>query len=269
MYHPAPGGLYQPCHLAVYHQTQDALDRAETVQEAFGQLGLDDLARSRADLGRDLAAALRRALLVGRFLGRIVLQASLPLAQLLGPFMGGNQLLAVEELHHVRPEQIFVFGSRARGEAGPQQAILILDPQRPLHRRLAVDPSGGCGGQVAQGAALHSAVGQAGQEDLAVGLGLQPPVQHHHHAAVVLAADEAAEPLAEAQHGLGHLVLVERIVIGSLGTLNGRRAMTRQLSASPTTSIPSQKLRVPRRTARGVVRKLSNSCRREPSRLWP
>ena len=45
--------------------------------------------------------------------------------------------------------------------------------------------------------------------------------------------------------------------------------MTSTLSASPTTSTPSQKLRVPSSTDRGVVRKFSSSCAREtPAPCW-
>ncbi len=57
--------------------------------------------------------------------------------------------------------------------------------------------------------------------------------------------------------------------MGSVGTLNGNRTMTRTLSASPTTSTPSQKLAAPRSTVRGLLLKVERSCRGEPSTPWP
>jgi len=44
------------------------------------------------------------------------------------------------------------------------------------------------------------------------------------------------------------------LAIGSVGTRKGRRTITTQDSASPGTSIPSQKLLVPSRMARGSSR---------------
>ena len=52
--------------------------------------------------------------------------------------------------------------------------------------------------------------------------------------------------------------------MGSVGTEKGSRAIARQLSAGPRTSIPSQKLRVPSKAAFSSVRKLSSSWAREP-----
>ena len=47
--------------------------------------------------------------------------------------------------------------------------------------------------------------------------------------------------------------------IGSVGGANGSRAMTRQLSASPTTSTPSQKLLVPSSTHGPALERLQQS----------
>ena len=49
-------------------------------------------------------------------------------------------------------------------------------------------------------------------------------------------------------------------VIGSPGEANGSLSMMTQLSASPTTSTPCQKLEVANSTACGVARNCSSSC---------
>ena len=93
----------------------------------------------------------------------------------------------------------------------------------------------------------------------------------------VVAADQPAKALAKAQDRLRHRaycakgsskVSLRAAKTGSEGTEKGRRTTTRQLSASPTTSTPSQKLRVPRSTDCGVLLKFSRIWRRAPSSPW-
>ena len=102
----------------------------------------------------------------------------------------------------------------------------------------------------------------------------QARIEHGEHAAIEPMPQQAPEPLLEREDRQRHLVIGERIaarapiasrraaVIGSPGEANGSLSTITQLSASPTTSTPCQKLDVASSTACGVVAEAASSAER-------
>ena len=111
----------------------------------------------------------------------------------------------------------------------------------------------------------HGRRRQRRQEPPAVAHAPQPRVEDGEDAAVLAMADQPAEALLQREDRERHLILAEggsppraliasirAAVIGSPGDANGSLSMITQLSASPTTSTPCQKLEVASSTAFGV-----------------
>ena len=96
---------------------------------------------------------------------------------------------------------------------------------------------------------------------------LEPRIEHRQHAAIVTMANQAAQPLQQRRGWRAapdtrrtagrrgrRSASIRAAVIGSPGDANGSLSMMTQLSASPITSTPCQKLDVASSTAFGVVR---------------